>query len=100
MVRVTVEARNNVDFLDVVKLQCEAWELNVRATTDELWKLADIEKTDWVQGRVLQVGTSANAPVWLTGTALTPVIETPAMTRKAVVLTVRGLSDPASTPAT
>jgi hypothetical protein len=38
----------------VVKLQGEEWELNVWATTDELWKLADIEKTDWVQRRVLQ----------------------------------------------
>lgn len=54
MVRVTVEARNDVDFPGVVKLQGEEWELNVWATTDELWKLADIEKTDWVQRRVLQ----------------------------------------------
>jgi hypothetical protein len=37
------------------------WELNVWATTDELWKLADIEKTDWVKRRTLQVGTCAHA---------------------------------------
>jgi hypothetical protein len=64
MVNVTVEARNDVDNPGVVKLQGETWELNVWATTDELWKLAGIEKTDWVQRRTLQVGTCARAPVW------------------------------------
>jgi hypothetical protein len=53
MVRVTVEARNDADNPGLVKLQGETWELNIRATTDELWKLAGIEKTDWEsrQGR-------------------------------------------------
>lgn len=64
MIWVTVEARNDADRPGVVKLQGEGWELNVWATTDELWKLADVEKTDWVNRRVLQVGTSAQAPVW------------------------------------
>jgi hypothetical protein len=64
MVNVTVEARNDVDNPGVVKLQSETWELNVWATTDELWKLAGIEKADWVQRRALQVGTCAHAPVW------------------------------------
>jgi hypothetical protein len=64
MVNVTVGARNNVDDLGVVKLQGGTWELNIWATTDELWKLADIEKTDLAQGRTLRVGTSAHAPVW------------------------------------
>jgi hypothetical protein len=64
MVNVTVEARNDADNPGVVKLQGETWELNIWATTDELWKLADIEKTDWVQRRTLQVGTCAHAPVW------------------------------------
>jgi hypothetical protein len=64
MVNVTVEARNDVDSPGVVKLQGETWELNVWATTNELWKLAHIEKTDWVQRRTLQVGTCAHAPVW------------------------------------
>lgn len=59
MVNVTVEARNDVDDPGVVKLQAETWELNVWATTDELWKLAGIEKTDWIQRRTLQVGTCA-----------------------------------------
>jgi hypothetical protein len=64
MVHVTVEARNDAGNPGVVKLQGEAWELNVSATTDELWQLAGIEKTDWDQRRTLKVGTSANAPVW------------------------------------
>jgi hypothetical protein len=64
MVAVTVEARNDVDDPGLVKLQGETWELNIWATTDELWKLAGIEKTDWVQRRTLKVGTCANAPVW------------------------------------
>jgi len=64
MVDVTVEARNDADNPGLVKLQDETWELNMWATTDELWKLARIEKTDWVQRRMLKVGTCANAPVW------------------------------------
>jgi hypothetical protein len=64
MVNVTVEVRNDVDTPGLVKLQSEAWELNIWATTDELWKLADIGKTDRDQRRALQVGTSAKAPVW------------------------------------
>jgi hypothetical protein len=42
----------------------ETWELNVWATTDDLWKLADIETTDWSQRRLLAVGRCARAPVW------------------------------------
>jgi hypothetical protein len=64
MMNVTVEACNDVHDPRLVKLQCEAWELNIRATTDELWKLADIEDTDLGQRRTLQVGTCAKAPVW------------------------------------
>ena len=64
MVYVTVETRNEGSNPGGVKLQGDTWELNVWATTDELWKLADIEKTDWDQRRTLQVGRSAKAPVW------------------------------------
>ena len=64
MVDVTVEARNDADDPGLVKLQGETWELNIWATTDELWKLAGIEKTDWAQRRTLKVGTCASAPVW------------------------------------
>ena len=64
MVHVTVEALNGAGNPGVVKLQSETWELNISATTDELWQLAGIEKTDWDQRRTLKVGTCANAPVW------------------------------------
>ena len=47
MVDVTVEARNDADDPGLVKLQGETWELNIWATTDELWKLTGIDKTDW-----------------------------------------------------
>jgi hypothetical protein len=49
---------------DWSKLQGETWELNIWATTDELWKLTGIDKTDWAQRGTLKVGTCANAPVW------------------------------------
>ena len=64
MVDVTVEARNDPDVPGVVKIQSETWELNIWATTDELWTLAGIENTDWAQRRTLKVGTCAGAPVW------------------------------------
>ena len=64
MVHVIVEARNDAGNPGGVKLQGETWELNIWATTDELRKLAGIEKTDWVQRSTLKVGTCANAPVW------------------------------------
>jgi len=64
MVDVTVEARNDAGDPGLVKLQGETWELNIWATTDELWKLAGIEETDWDQRHTLKVGTCANAPVW------------------------------------
>jgi len=46
MVEVTVEARNDAGNPGLVKLQGKTWELNIWATTDELWKLAGIEKKD------------------------------------------------------
>jgi hypothetical protein len=64
MVDVTVEARNDAGSPGAVKLQGETWELNIWATTDELWTLAGIENTDWAQRRTLKVGTCAGAPVW------------------------------------
>lgn len=64
MVKVYVEARNDEASPGYVKLQGETWELNVWATTDDLWKLADIEATDWSQRRLLAVGRCARAPVW------------------------------------
>ena len=64
MVDVTVETRNDAGNPGLVKLQGETWELNIWATTDELWKLAGIEETDSDQRHTLKVGTCANAPVW------------------------------------
>ncbi len=64
VVKVYVEARNDETSPGYVKLQGETWELNVWATTDDLWKLADIEATDWSQRRLLAVGRCARAPVW------------------------------------
>jgi hypothetical protein len=64
LVDVTVETRQDASDPRLVKLQDETWELNIWATADELWKLADIEKTDWSQRRTLKVGTCANTPVW------------------------------------
>lgn len=61
MVNVTVEVRNDVDNPGVVKLQGETWELNIWATTDELRKLAGIEKTDWDRRHTLQIATCAKA---------------------------------------
>jgi hypothetical protein len=54
MADVTVEARNDAGNPGLVKLQGETWELNIWATTDELWKLAGIEETDWDRRRTLQ----------------------------------------------
>lgn len=67
MVTVFVEARDDKTNPGCVKLQGETWELNVWATTDDLWKLADIETTDWSQRRLLTVGRCAHAPVWWSG---------------------------------
>ena len=64
MVSVTVEARNDAGNPGLVKFQGETWELNIWATTDELWKLAGIEETDWGRRRTLRVGTCVGAPVW------------------------------------
>jgi hypothetical protein len=64
MVKVYVEARNDPGNPGYVKMGGETWELNVWATTDDLWKLADIEATDWSQRRLLAVGTCAGVPVW------------------------------------
>jgi hypothetical protein len=64
MVKVYVEARNDPGNPGYVKLGGETWELNVWATADDLWKLADIEATDWSQRRLLAVGTCAGVPVW------------------------------------
>jgi hypothetical protein len=47
----------------VVKLQSRTWELNFRATADELASLHGIREADWVTRRCLHVGESAGSRV-------------------------------------
>jgi hypothetical protein len=66
MVDVTIEAETPVpggSQLMLVKLQSSAWEINVRATREELLSLREIRDAVWADRRSLQVGTSAGAPV-------------------------------------
>ena len=45
----------------LVKIQAPAWEVNVRASADDLTKLNDIRSADWDERRSVQVGESAEA---------------------------------------
>jgi hypothetical protein len=47
----------------LVKLQSPEWELNVRATPDDLAGLRAIRDTDWAARRCLHIGESAGAGV-------------------------------------
>ena len=47
----------------LVKLQSSTWELNVRATSEELLSLREIRDAGWTDRRPLHVGASAGAPV-------------------------------------
>ncbi|WP_214318565.1 hypothetical protein [Nonomuraea sediminis] len=47
----------------VLKLQAEAWELNIWAPITELARLRDIRNADWNSRRSLQIGVCANASV-------------------------------------
>jgi hypothetical protein len=56
------------DGLLAVRLQRETWELNVRASADELAKLRAIRAADWDRRRSIRAGRSAGAPVfWAVG---------------------------------
>ncbi|WP_117210174.1 hypothetical protein [Allorhizocola rhizosphaerae] len=46
-----------------VKLQMPAWELNLRATPEELAGLRAIRGSDWAARRSLHIGQSAGSPV-------------------------------------
>ncbi|WP_433513073.1 hypothetical protein ACQP2T_57125 [Nonomuraea sp. CA-143628] len=48
----------------VVKLQAEAWELNIRAPLADLMRLRGIEEADWDARGSFPVGTCADAPVF------------------------------------
>jgi hypothetical protein len=47
-----------------IKLQDHAWELNIHASPAELGTLSGIQDAIWAEGRSLQAGTCAGAPVW------------------------------------
>lgn len=46
-----------------VKLQSQQWELNLRATADDLAGLGAIRDTDWAARRCLHIGQSAGTAV-------------------------------------
>ncbi|MEU8151998.1 hypothetical protein [Nonomuraea sp. NPDC048901] len=48
----------------VVKLQTEAWELNIRAPLADLMRLRGIKEADWDARRSFSVGTCADAHVF------------------------------------
>jgi hypothetical protein len=64
MLNIAVEAGADDDDLGSIRLEDETWALAIWATRPDLWKLADIEETDWDQRRTLKVGTCANAQAW------------------------------------
>jgi hypothetical protein len=49
--------------LVLVKLQSPTWELNFRATLEELAGLRSIRDTNWAARQCLHIGESAGAPV-------------------------------------
>jgi hypothetical protein len=49
--------------LVLVKLQSPTWELNFRATPEELADLRSIRDADWAARQCLHIGESAGAPV-------------------------------------
>jgi hypothetical protein len=60
---VDVTLQRSGDSLLMVKLQSATWEVNIRASAEDLGRLADIRDADWETRRSLRVGTSAGAPV-------------------------------------
>ena len=65
VVDVTLDLASAPDepILVAVKLQTSSWELNFRATPDELVSLDAIRDTDWATRRSLHVGECAGARV-------------------------------------
>jgi hypothetical protein len=61
---VDVSVEHEVDGRLAVKLQADAWEVNVRALSDDFMKLTEIRSTDWSQRRRIAAGESAGAPVF------------------------------------
>jgi hypothetical protein len=56
-------SRRDEPILVAVKLQSPTWELNFRATPEELAGLDSIREADWATRRCLDIGKSAGAPV-------------------------------------
>jgi hypothetical protein len=51
-----------------VKLQGDEWEVNFRASRDELMALSGIRYADWNERRSIRAGKAAGAPVfWASG---------------------------------
>jgi hypothetical protein len=66
MVDVTIEAETPAPGeprMMLVKLQSSAWELNFRATREELLSLEEIRDAVWADRRSLHVGICAGVPV-------------------------------------
>jgi hypothetical protein len=59
-----VSGEREVDGRLAVKLQADAWEVNVRASSDDFMKLTEIRSTDWSQRRSIAAGEAAGAPVF------------------------------------
>ncbi|MGH8882639.1 MAG: hypothetical protein ACRD0P_35740, partial [Stackebrandtia sp.] len=62
MVDVTLNSAGGTDV--VVKLQTEAWEINIYSSAPELLRLRGIADADWNARRSLAIGTCAGAPVF------------------------------------
>jgi hypothetical protein len=62
VVEVTLD--DAADSWAVVKLQAEAWELNIWAPMADLVRLRDIGDADWDARRTFAIGTCADAPVF------------------------------------
>src|SRR3954465_5927459 len=60
---IDVTLEKSGDSLVLVKLQSEAWELNIRASAADLGRLDNIRDANWVAHRSLRIGTCAGAPV-------------------------------------
>ncbi|GAB3881452.1 hypothetical protein GCM10029964_037540 [Kibdelosporangium lantanae] len=59
----------------LVKLQAPTWELNFRATADDLARLSQVRDTDWAARRCLHIGESAGSPVhWATDGQTTTIM--------------------------
>ena len=62
MVDVTLDEAD--DSVAMVKLQTEAWELNIWAPIADLLRLREVKEADWGARRSLPVGTCADARVF------------------------------------